>query len=46
MHSMVATTVPGQKGSVMFVISLPQGAPGSVDPKVADQMVSTLRRSS
>ncbi len=42
-HSMVATTVPGQKGSVMFVISLPQGVPDAADPAIIDQMVGSLR---
>ncbi|MGJ0120314.1 hypothetical protein ACQ7HM_14020 [Williamsia sp. MIQD14] len=44
LHSMVATTVPGQPGSVMFVISLPQGMTDAVAPAVGDQMVATLRR--
>ncbi|MGC4932244.1 hypothetical protein ACLQ3C_00960 [Gordonia sp. DT30] len=43
-HSMVATTVPGQPGCVLFVISLPQGVPGAADPADVSQMVSTLRR--
>ncbi|MGZ8178532.1 hypothetical protein ACXVUM_11435 [Williamsia sp. SKLECPSW1] len=44
LHSMVATTVPGQPGSVLFVISLPQGVPGAVAPADADRMVDSLRR--
>ncbi|MGU3292828.1 hypothetical protein [Williamsia sp. M5A3_1d] len=44
LHSMVATTVSGQPGSVMFVIALPQGMAGAVAPAVGDQMVATLRR--
>ena len=44
LHSMVATTVPGQPGSVMFVIALPQGMAGAVAPSIGDQMVATLRR--
>ncbi|GAA2055310.1 hypothetical protein [Williamsia deligens] len=43
LHSMVATTVPGQPGTVLFVISLPQGVPGAVVPSDGDRMVSTLR---
>lgn len=45
-HSMVATTVPGQSGTVLFVISLPQGGPDAADPSLIDTMVGTLRRSS
>lgn len=43
LHSMVATTVPGQPGVVLFVISLPQGMPGAADPDIIDQMVASLR---
>jgi hypothetical protein len=43
LHSMVATTVPGQPGSVLFVISLPQEVPGAVDPSDGDRMVASLR---
>ncbi|MDF3284735.1 hypothetical protein [Gordonia sp. N1V] len=45
-HSMVATTVPGQQGCVLFVISAPQGVPDAVSPAVVTEMVSTLRRAS
>ncbi|MEP9394686.1 hypothetical protein ABLE94_20855 [Gordonia sp. VNK1] len=45
-HSIVATTVPGQSGTVLFVISLPQGGPDAADPSLIDTMVGTLRRSS
>ncbi|GAS89029.1 hypothetical protein [Mycolicibacterium brisbanense] len=41
---MVATKVPGQPGSVMFVVSLEQGYPGAPDPGLVDQLVGTLRR--
>ncbi|KQS00423.1 hypothetical protein ASG12_05830 [Williamsia sp. Leaf354] len=44
LHSMVATTVPGQPGSVMFIIALPQGMADAVAPSIGDQMVATLRR--
>ncbi|TDH57400.1 hypothetical protein E2F47_02910 [Mycobacterium eburneum] len=44
LHSMVATTVPGQDGTVLFVISLQQGYPGAPDPGLIDQLVATLRR--
>jgi hypothetical protein len=44
LHSMVATTVSGQEGSVLFVISLEQGYPGAPDPSLIDTMVGTLRR--
>lgn len=43
LHSMVATTVPGQAGTVLFVISLPQGVPGAVNPSDGDRMVDSLR---
>lgn len=43
-HSMVATTVPGQPGPVVFIISLSQGRPGDADPRIVDQMVTSLRR--
>ncbi|WP_082948707.1 hypothetical protein [Mycobacterium sp. 1274756.6] len=43
LHLMLATTVPGQPGSVMFVVSMRQGGPGDPDPALADQLVDTLR---
>jgi hypothetical protein len=43
LHSMLATTVEGQEGAVMFVISLPQGPAGTPDQKIIDQMLDTLR---
>lgn len=43
LHSMVATTVPGQEGTVLFVVALDQGRPGALDAGVIDQMVATLR---
>ncbi|MGW4098458.1 hypothetical protein [Mycobacterium sp. NPDC004974] len=46
LHSMVATTVPGQPGSVLFVVSLEQGYPGAPDPGLIDQLVGTLNRAS
>ncbi|HTM84833.1 MAG TPA: hypothetical protein VL179_08015 [Mycobacterium sp.] len=42
LHSMVATNVPGQPGSVLFVIALEQGYPGAPDPGLIDQLVGTL----
>lgn len=33
LHSMVATTVPGQDGTVLFVISLEQGIDGAPDSR-------------
>lgn len=44
LHSMVATTVPGRPGSVLFVISLNQGVPGATAPADGDRMVASLRR--
>ncbi len=43
LHSMVATKVPGQEGTVLFVISLAQGIAGVPAPAIIDQMVATLR---
>ncbi len=43
LHSMVATTVPGQDGTVLFVISLEQGIDGAPDAGVIDRMVASLR---
>ncbi|BBZ00119.1 hypothetical protein [Mycolicibacterium fallax] len=45
LHSMVATTVPGQPGTVLFVISMDQGIDGAAGPEVIDQMVASLRSS-
>ncbi|WP_374158959.1 hypothetical protein ACEWX3_06195 [Mycobacterium sp. G7A2] len=42
-HSMVVTTVPGVEGSVVFLISLREGATASPKPGVIDEMVRTLR---
>ena len=42
-HSMVVTTVPGVEGSVVFLISLREGATASPKPEVIDEMVGTLR---
>lgn len=46
LHVMVATTVPGQPGSVMFVLALPQDYPGALDAGIVDQMVGSLRLAS
>jgi hypothetical protein len=43
LHSMVVTTVPNVEGSVVFLISLRQGAAGAPGPDVIDEMVATLR---
>ncbi|BBZ36003.1 hypothetical protein [Mycolicibacterium confluentis] len=43
LHSMLATTVPGQEGSVLFIVALSQDAPGAPDGGLMDQMVGTLR---
>ena len=44
LYSVVSTTVPGQSGTVNFIIDLEQGADGAADPGVIDQIVGTLRR--
>ncbi|MGV0743552.1 hypothetical protein [Mycolicibacterium sp. XJ870] len=44
LHSMLATKVPGQPGSVLFIVSLEQGYPGAPDPALIDQLVGTLRK--
>ncbi len=44
LHVTVATTVPGQPGTVLFVASLEQGIAGGPGPEVADQLVGSLRR--
>jgi hypothetical protein len=43
LHSVVATTVPGAKGVVVFVVSIGQGYPGAPDPGLIDQIIGTLR---
>ena len=43
LHAMIATTVAGQPGSVLFVVSMEQDYPGAPDAGVIDQMVATLR---
>ncbi len=43
LHSMVVTTAPGQRGTVVFLISMEQDYPGAPDPGLIDQMVGTLR---
>lgn len=42
-HSMVVTTVPRVEGSVVFLISLREGATASPKPDVIDKIVETLR---
>jgi hypothetical protein len=43
LHVMLATTVAGQPGSVLFVLSLPQDYPGALDAGFVDQIVGTIR---
>ncbi len=43
LHSMVVTTVPNVEGSVVFLISLRQGAPGALSADVINEMVDTLK---
>ena len=43
LHSVVATTVPGEKGTIVFVVSLDQGYPGAPDPGLINQLIGTLR---
>ncbi|WP_051989832.1 hypothetical protein [Gordonia soli] len=43
LHSIVATTVPGQPGVTLFVISLPQGVPDAGNRRLINQMVTSLR---
>ena len=43
LHSMVVTTVPNVQGSVVFLISLRQGAPDAPNPDVINAIVKTLR---
>jgi hypothetical protein len=43
LHSMVVTTVPKVDGSVVFIISLREGANMSPKPDVINEMVKTLR---
>ncbi len=43
LHVMVATTVPDQPGSVLFVVSMRQGGPDDPDPALTEQLVGTLR---
>jgi hypothetical protein len=43
LHSVVATTVPGQNGAVVFVVSIDQGYPGAPAASLLDELVGTLR---
>lgn len=43
LHSIVVTTVPNVEGSVVFVISLRQGATATPKPDVINKIVDTLR---
>jgi hypothetical protein len=43
LHSMVVTTVPHVEGSVVFLISLRQGANAKANPNVINEMVKSLR---
>ncbi|MBU8817646.1 hypothetical protein KL858_22580 [Mycolicibacterium goodii] len=42
LHSMVATKVDGQPGSVMFIVSMEQGYPGAPDPRLIDEILATV----
>jgi predicted TPR repeat methyltransferase len=44
LHVMVATTVPGQPGTVLYVMSMAQDYAGAPDAGLVDQLVATLRR--
>lgn len=46
LHLMVATTMPDQPGTVLFVISMSQGGDGDPDPALAEQILATLRHGS
>ncbi|GED96157.1 hypothetical protein [Gordonia crocea] len=46
LHSMIATRVPAQRNTVIFVISIGQGYDGAPEPSVIDRIVATLRPSS
>jgi hypothetical protein len=43
LHSMVVTTVPNVEGSVVFLISLREGASATANPDVINKIVDTLR---
>jgi hypothetical protein len=43
LHSVVATSVPGGKGVVVFVVSIGQGYPGAPAAGLVDQVIGTLR---
>jgi hypothetical protein len=43
LHSIVVTTVPNVEGSVVFLISLRQGANATPKPSVINEIVKTLR---
>jgi hypothetical protein len=42
-HAMVATTVPGQPGTVVFIVSLDQNYSDAPPPELIDQIVGTIR---
>ncbi|AWT51039.1 hypothetical protein [Mycolicibacterium smegmatis] len=42
LHSMVATKVDGQPGSVMFIVSMEQGFPGAPSPSLIDEILDTV----
>jgi hypothetical protein len=46
LHAMVATTVPGQPGTVLFIVAMDQDIAGAPDPSAIDQMVGSLRLAS
>ncbi len=43
-HAMVATTVPGQPGTVVFIVSLDQNFSDAPPPELVDQIIGTIRR--
>jgi hypothetical protein len=43
LHAMVATTVPGQPGSVLFVVLMDQDYPEAPGAGLIDQLVGSLR---
>jgi hypothetical protein len=46
LHVMVATTVAGQPGTVLFVLSLAQDIAGAPSAGIVDQIVGSLRLAS
>lgn len=42
-HTVLALSVPGLAGALLFVASVEQGYPDATDPAVIDQIIGTLR---